>query len=101
VLVAGFTAAATSWALQGDALVAAGFRAIAVDRRSHGAGRADVPVLMIAGRESQFWPCQHAAATVRDNPLGRSVVIDDCGHGVNFDQSDAFNDQLPAFVRDR
>src|SRR5690349_2593681 len=36
VLLAGYTAPADSWALQGDALVAAGFRAVAVDRRSHG-----------------------------------------------------------------
>ena len=64
------------------------------------AGRSDVPVLMVAGRESQLWACEHAAETVQGNPLGRSVVIDDCGHGVNFDQPDAFNDQLLAFVRD-
>jgi pimeloyl-ACP methyl ester carboxylesterase len=64
------------------------------------ARRADVPVLMVAGRESQLWPCEHAAATIRDNPLGRSVVIDDAGHGVNVDQPVAFNDQLLAFLRD-
>jgi pimeloyl-ACP methyl ester carboxylesterase len=28
------------------------------------------------------------------------VVIDDSGHGVNFDQPDAFNEQLLAFVHD-
>ena len=37
VLIAGYTAPATSWALQGEALVSAGFRAVALDRRSHGA----------------------------------------------------------------
>jgi len=64
------------------------------------APRTNVPVLMVAGRESQFWPCEHAAATVRDNPLGRHVVIDNCGHGVNLDQPDRFNDQLLGFLRD-
>jgi non-heme chloroperoxidase len=64
------------------------------------AARADVPLLMVAGRESQLWPCEHAAATAADTAFGRSVVIDDCGHGVNFDQPDAFNDQLLAFLRD-
>ncbi len=64
------------------------------------ARRVDVPVLMVAGRASPVWPCEHAAATVADNPLGRSVVIDDCGHGVNFDQPHAFNEQLLAFLRD-
>lgn len=37
VLVAGYAMPATGWALQVDALVAAGHRAIAFDRRSHGA----------------------------------------------------------------
>jgi pimeloyl-ACP methyl ester carboxylesterase len=64
------------------------------------ARRADVPVLMVAGRDSQLWPCEHAAATAADNPLSRAVVIDDCGHGVTFDQPDAFNDHLLAFLRD-
>ena len=61
------------------------------------AARADVPVLMVAGRDSQLWSCEHAAATARDNPLGSSVVIDDCGHGVNLDQPDALNEHLLGF----
>ena len=36
VLVHGFTAPASSWALTVDALLAAGYRAIAFDRRAHG-----------------------------------------------------------------
>jgi non-heme chloroperoxidase len=40
VLVAGFTAPAVSWAFQIDALTAAGFRAIGLDRRSHGLSEA-------------------------------------------------------------
>ena len=36
VLVHGYTAPAASWALTVDALLAAGYRAIAFDRRAHG-----------------------------------------------------------------
>src|SRR5579859_6029779 len=36
VLIAGFTAPADSWALQERALVDAGYRVLALDRRSHG-----------------------------------------------------------------
>jgi non-heme chloroperoxidase len=36
VLIAGYAAPATTWALTADALVAAGYRAISFDRRSHG-----------------------------------------------------------------
>jgi non-heme chloroperoxidase len=60
--------------------------------------RTDVPVLMVAGRDSQFWPCEHAAAAVADNPHGRAVVIEDAGHPVNFDQADRFNAELLGFL---
>ena len=36
VLVHGYTAPAAAWALISDALLAAGYRVIAFDRRSHG-----------------------------------------------------------------
>jgi non-heme chloroperoxidase len=62
--------------------------------------RTDVPVLMVAARDSQFWPCAHAAAAVEDNPHGRAVVLDDCGHAANLDQPDAFNTELLTFLRD-
>ena len=60
--------------------------------------RAACPVLMVAGRESQLWPCEHAAAAVADNPYGRSVVIEDAGHAVSFDQPDALNAVLLDFL---
>ena len=41
VLVAGYTAPAASWAFQVDALIGAGYRAIGLDRRSH--GRSEAP----------------------------------------------------------
>ncbi|GAA2658431.1 MULTISPECIES: alpha/beta fold hydrolase [Actinosynnema] len=62
--------------------------------------RCDVPVLMLAGRDSQLWPWQHAEAAVTGNPNGRAVVIDDCGHGANFDQPDRVNAEILAFLGD-
>ncbi|MBN9102676.1 MULTISPECIES: alpha/beta hydrolase [unclassified Pseudonocardia] len=61
--------------------------------------RAEVPVLMVAGRDSQFWPCEHAEAAVSGHPLGRAVVLEDCGHASNLDRPDAFNDALIEFLR--
>ncbi len=60
--------------------------------------RFDRPVLMIAARESQVWPCEHAEAAVADNPLGRAVIIEDAGHTVSFDQPDRFNAVLLDFL---
>jgi non-heme chloroperoxidase len=40
VLVAGFTAPATTWVFQVDALVSAGYRTVCIDRRSHGESEA-------------------------------------------------------------
>jgi pimeloyl-ACP methyl ester carboxylesterase len=60
--------------------------------------RIDVPVLMVAGRESQHWPCEHAEAAVLQNPSGRSVIVEESGHAVNFDRPDEFNDVLLAFL---
>lgn len=62
--------------------------------------RLDVPFLMVAGRNSQLWPCSHAAAAVGDNPAGRAVVIEDAGHATNLDQPDAFDDLLLGFLAD-
>lgn len=60
--------------------------------------RLDVPFVMIAGRDSQLWPCEHAAAAVGDNPLGRSVIVEDAGHATNFEQPDVVDDVLRRFV---
>ncbi|KQO62848.1 alpha/beta fold hydrolase [Curtobacterium sp. Leaf261] len=62
--------------------------------------RLDVPFLMVAGRNSQLWPCTHAAAAVGDNPAGRAVVVEDAGHATNLDQPDAFDDLLLGFLAD-
>jgi non-heme chloroperoxidase len=57
------------------------------------------PVLMIAGRDSQLWPCEHAEAAIAANPFGRAVIIEDSGHTVSFDQPDRFTDVLLEFLR--
>ncbi|OLR93458.1 alpha/beta fold hydrolase [Actinokineospora bangkokensis] len=62
--------------------------------------RADVPVLMVAGRDSQYWPCEHAAAAVERTRDGRSHVLDDCGHAANLDRPEEFNAVLLAFLKE-
>ncbi|MDH2444803.1 alpha/beta hydrolase [Amnibacterium sp. CER49] len=62
------------------------------------AERAACPVLMVAGRDSQLWPCEHAAAAIAGNPRGRAIVIDDCGHAVNIDRPDRLNEELLRFL---
>jgi pimeloyl-ACP methyl ester carboxylesterase len=60
--------------------------------------RTAVPMLLIAGRDSQLWPCEHAAAAVAGNPLGHFAVIEDCGHAANVDQPAAVNASLLSFL---
>jgi pimeloyl-ACP methyl ester carboxylesterase len=62
--------------------------------------RVEVPVLMVAGRDSQYWPCEHAAAAVRGMPNGRAVVLEDCGHAANFDRVDDFNAIMIKFLEE-
>jgi non-heme chloroperoxidase len=62
--------------------------------------RVERPVLMIAARESQLWPCEHAQAAIDSNPLGRAVIIEDSGHTISFDQLDRFHEVLFDFLRD-
>nr|WP_296771091.1 alpha/beta hydrolase [Rhodococcus sp. (in: high G+C Gram-positive bacteria)] len=57
---------------------------------------AEVPILMVAGRESQFWPFAHS---IVDNPLAQSVVLDKCGHAANMDRPKEFNAALLGFLR--
>lgn len=60
--------------------------------------RFPLPLLMLAGRESQVWPCEHAEAAVAGTPHGRALVIEDAGHAISFDQPDRFNEALLAFL---
>jgi pimeloyl-ACP methyl ester carboxylesterase len=61
--------------------------------------RMEVPSLHLAGRESQFWPYQHATASAESNKLAQAVVIDDCGHAANIDQPDLVNAAILEFLR--
>lgn len=58
----------------------------------------DVPVLFVAGAESEFWPAEHAAASAALAPRGSSVVLADDGHAANIEQPKAFNAALLAFL---
>ena len=53
-----------------------------------------VPVLFVAGRESDFWPCEHAAASAALTPLGHSAVVEKAGHATNIEQPKAFTSGL-------
>jgi pimeloyl-ACP methyl ester carboxylesterase len=57
-----------------------------------------VPALFIAGRESEFWPAEHAAAAAALNPLASSAVIEKDGHAANIEQPDAFNALVVEFL---
>lgn len=60
--------------------------------------RLDAEILLVAARDSQLWPCEHADAAARDNPRAHSVILEDCGHAANTDRPEAFNAALLEFV---
>lgn len=60
--------------------------------------RVTVPTLFIAGRESEVWPCEHAAASAALSPLAASVVIERAGHAANIEQPGVFDRHLLRFL---
>ena len=58
----------------------------------------EVPVLFVAGSESEFWPSSHAEAAASLAPQGSSVVLDKDGHAANIEQPAAFNAVLLEFL---
>lgn len=62
-------------------------------------GSTDVPVLFVAGAESEFWPAAHAAASAALTVHGSSVVLAHDGHAANIEQPRAFNAALLGFLR--
>jgi pimeloyl-ACP methyl ester carboxylesterase len=60
--------------------------------------RTSVPVLFVAGRESEFWPAEHAAAAASLAPRGDSLVIEKDGHAANIEQPKAFTEALLEFL---
>ncbi|MCO8277941.1 alpha/beta hydrolase [Actinoplanes sp. TRM 88003] len=61
--------------------------------------RMAVPSLFIAGRESQFWPCEHAEAAAATNQLASVVTLEDCGHAANLDQPELTNAAILEFLK--
>ncbi|MTD16693.1 alpha/beta fold hydrolase [Nakamurella sp. YIM 132087] len=61
--------------------------------------RLDVPALFVAGRLSQFWPCEHATAAAALNEKVQAVILEDAGHSTNTDQAEAFNAAVLDFLR--
>lgn len=59
----------------------------------------DVPVLFVAGAESELWPASHADASAALSPHGRAVTIPRAGHAVNMEQPAAFDRALLEFLR--
>lgn len=60
-----------------------------------------LPVLFVAGRESEFWPCEHAAAAAALASQGEAIVIEKAGHATNIEQPRAFDDALLRFLGSR
>jgi pimeloyl-ACP methyl ester carboxylesterase len=59
---------------------------------------AAMPVLFVAGAESEFWPSSHAAASAALAVRGESAVIAHDGHAANIEQPKAFNAGLLGFL---
>jgi pimeloyl-ACP methyl ester carboxylesterase len=85
VLVHGYGAPAAGWAAQQRALVEAGQRVLAFD--------------FLAGRDSQFWPWEHATAAAALNPRVTATVIEECGHVVMADQPERLSAEPVAFAK--
>jgi len=58
----------------------------------------DVPVLFVAGRESEFWPAEHAAAAAALGWSGSSVVLEKAGHAANIEQPRRFNEEVLRYL---
>ena len=60
--------------------------------------RATCPTLLVAGAGSQFWPSSHATEMAALGDEIEAVVLDGCGHPVNLDDPEAFNEVLLRFL---
>jgi non-heme chloroperoxidase len=60
--------------------------------------RATVPVLFLAGAESEVWPSSHAAASAELSTSATSSVIQKAGHATNIEQPAEFNRLLLEFT---
>lgn len=57
-----------------------------------------VPILFVAGAESEFWPSAHAVAAAALAPKGTAVILANDGHAANIEQPKAFNRALLSFL---
>ncbi|MGW8564892.1 alpha/beta fold hydrolase [Isoptericola sp. NPDC055881] len=57
-----------------------------------------VPVLFVAGADSEFWPSTHAAVSAALAPHGEAAVIARDGHAANIEQPAEFNRVLLDFL---
>ncbi|BDV31162.1 alpha/beta fold hydrolase [Microbacterium terricola] len=57
-----------------------------------------VPVLFVAGAESEFWPSAHAVAAAALASRGTAVVLANDGHAANMEQPKAFNRAVLQFL---
>ena len=58
----------------------------------------DVPVLMVAARQSEFWPCEHATELAGAGTKIEAAVLD-CGHAANIERPEEFNQLLLWFLQ--
>lgn len=58
-----------------------------------------VPVLFVAGSESEFWPCTHAPASAALASRGSATVLARDGHAANIEQPHEFNSRLLRWLR--
>lgn len=60
--------------------------------------RVNVPMLFIAGSDSELWPSEHAYAAASLSPFAQASVIHGAGHATNVDKPLTFNGAVLDFV---
>lgn len=60
--------------------------------------KSTIPVLFVAGDDSEVWPASHAAAAAALAPNGSSTIIAKAGHATNIEQPTAFNRAVIDFI---
>jgi non-heme chloroperoxidase len=58
----------------------------------------DKPMLLVAARDSDYWPSEHATGFSERNPNVRAAVIEQCGHAANIERPEEFNRILVDFL---
>ncbi|GAB3623613.1 alpha/beta hydrolase [Mariniluteicoccus endophyticus] len=57
-----------------------------------------VPVLFVAGDESEYWPASHAVSAAALAPKGEAATITHAGHATNLEQPEVFNRGVLEFL---